>query len=138
MRVMPTNVLNHNRAPVRAPAATVAATVAMLLATSLHAQQAAAAEAQAEEELAMVVVTGSRIVRRDFESATPVVTVGKELLEQTPDFALETKLRNLPQFAASGTSQFNANPGTGSIGASTLNLRAIGDNRNLEIGRAHV
>jgi len=131
MRVMPTNVLNHNRAPVRAPAATVAATVAMLLATSLHAQQAAAAEAQAEEELAMVVVTGSRIVRRDFESATPVVTVGKELLEQTPDFALETKLRNLPQFAASGTSQFNANPGTGSIGASTLNLRAIGDNRNL-------
>ncbi len=78
-----------------------------------------------------MVVTGSRIVRRDYQSHTPVVTVGAELLEQTADFAIETKLRALPQFAASGASQFNANAATGGTGAATLNLRGIGDNRNL-------
>jgi outer membrane receptor protein involved in Fe transport len=135
MPAIQTNVLNRNHAMDRGQS-TVAATVAMLLAASLCATQAAAAEAQSGEateevELSAVVVTGSRIVRRDYESPTPVVTIGAELLEQTPDFAIETKLRALPQFAASGASQFNANPGTGGTGAATLNLRGIGDNRNL-------
>jgi len=76
-----------------------------------------------------IVVTGSRIVRRDFSSSTPIVTVGQELLTQTADFAIESSLQQLPQFAASTTSQFNA--GLVSVGASTLNLRNMGDNRNL-------
>lgn len=109
--------------------ASVAAAVAMLLAASMPAKQAFAADPEAADELEAVVVTGSRIARRDFVSATPVVTVGEELLKQNQDFAVETMLRQLPQFAASGTSQFSA--GLGSTGASTLNLRAIGDNRNL-------
>ena len=126
MAAIESKVLNKLQAPDGAQFTTAAA-VAALLATSFHAQPAAAAD----EEVSTVVVTGSRIARRDYESPTPVVTVDKDLLEQTPDFAVETKLRNLPQFAASGASQFNANPGTGGTGAATLNLRAIGDNRNL-------
>jgi len=131
MRTISIKSPSRLQAPNGAQLTTVAATVAMLLATSLSTPKAQAAESTESEELATVVVTGSRIVRRDFESSTPVVTVGKELLEQTPDFAIETKLRALPQFAASGASQFNANPATGGTGAATLNLRAIGDNRNL-------
>jgi len=87
------------------------------------------ATAKPEERSDDIVVTGSRIQRRDYSSSTPVVTVGQDLLKQTADFAIETKLQQLPQFAASTTSQFNALfTGTG---ASTLNLRNLGDNRNL-------
>jgi iron complex outermembrane receptor protein len=133
MRAIEINVVSKVHASERVQFKTVAATVALLLAANISSQRAGAAEAEAaaEDELTSVVVTGSRIVRRDYESPTPVVTVGAELLEQTADFAIETKLRALPQFSASGASQFNANPATGGTGAATLNLRGIGDNRNL-------
>ncbi len=76
-----------------------------------------------------VVVTGSRIARRDYAANTPIVTLPEETLENTSSFALETKLNQLPQFASSGNSQFTA--GYLNTGASTLNLRNLGDNRNL-------
>jgi outer membrane receptor protein involved in Fe transport len=76
-----------------------------------------------------IVVTGSRIARQDLISNTPVVTIGQETLAQKPDFAIETTLQKMPQFGASLSSSFNTaytNPG-----AATLNLRNLGDNRNL-------
>jgi len=76
-----------------------------------------------------IIVTGSRIVRRDLVSNTPIVTVQREQLDNTGNFTLESKLQQLPQFAGSSNSQFNAS-GT-STGAATLNLRNLGDNRNL-------
>ncbi len=87
-----------------------------------------------ENTLAEVTVTGSRIVRRDFVSPSPVVTVGGEMLEQSSTQAVETMLNQLPQFVPSQTmfsagdvqpSAFN-NPGI-----VTLNLRGLGANRNL-------
>ncbi len=47
--------------------------------------------AQGDEQLEEVVVTGSRIVRRDFESNSPILTVGEELLEQTFTSSLDRK-----------------------------------------------
>ncbi len=45
----------------------------------------------AETELAEITVTGSRIVRRDFESSSPIVTVGTEMLRAaTAAQAVET------------------------------------------------
>ncbi len=112
----------------------VGAAVAAILGTvAVHAPVANSAEEQATE-LAEVTVTGSRIVRRDFESASPIVTVGTEMLESTGTQALETTLNQLPQFVPSQTmfssgdvqpSAFN-NPGI-----VTLNLRGLGANRNL-------
>lgn len=85
------------------------------------------------EELAEVTVTGSRIVRRDLEAASPVVTVSTEQFERSSTTSFETTLNQLPQFAPAG-SQFvsGAQSGpTSTPGAATLNLRGIGPNRNL-------
>lgn len=82
-----------------------------------------------ELELAEVTVTGSRIARRDLSSNTPIVTVQEDILETTSSFALEQKLLQLPQFAAAANSQFST--GYFNSGAATLNLRNLGDNRNL-------
>ena len=80
-------------------------------------------------ELAEIVVTGSRIARRDFEANSPITTVQEELLEQTSSFALESKLLQLPQFSGAPNSQYAT--GYFNSGAATLNLRNLGDNRNL-------
>ncbi|MEH3105774.1 MAG: TonB-dependent receptor [Sphingomonas fennica] len=76
-----------------------------------------------------IIVTGSRIARRDYISNTPIATVRDEVLQNTGSFALETKLLQLPQFAGAGNSQFST--GYFNSGAATLNLRNLGDNRNL-------
>ncbi len=76
-----------------------------------------------------MVITGSRIVRPDYESNTPITTMPKDVLENTGSFALESKLLQLPQFAGAGNSQYST--GYFNSGAATLNLRNLGDNRNL-------
>lgn len=113
----------------------VATAVAAILGTAaVHPSSAVAAEQQTLDTLAEVTVTGSRIVRRDFVSPSPVVTVGSETLEQSSTQAVESMLNQLPQFVPSQTmfsagdvqpSAFN-NPGI-----VTLNLRGLGANRNL-------
>lgn len=111
----------------------VAAAVATILGGVLVDAPAWAAE-NAAEGLDEITVTGSRIVRRDFDSPSPIVTVGSEMFEQTGSVAVEKALNQLPQFVPSQTmfssgdvqpSPFN-NPGI-----VTLNLRGLGANRNL-------
>jgi iron complex outermembrane receptor protein len=96
-----------------------------------QAQTPGASEAASGEssELAEIVVTGSRIARRDFEANSPITTVQEDLLEQTSSFALESKLLQLPQFSGAPNSQYAT--GYFNSGAATLNLRNLGDNRNL-------
>jgi outer membrane receptor protein involved in Fe transport len=94
----------------------------------------AALPALGAEELEEVTVTGSRIVRRDYEAASPIVTVNEELFDQISTVGVEAALNQLPQFVPAQTmfssgdvqpSAFN-NPGI-----VTLNLRGLGANRNL-------
>ena len=83
-----------------------------------------------------VVVTGSRIARRDYVAQTPIVTVSSDTMKSTSAIAIEQSLSKLPQFVP-GADQF----GGGAVnvqatalstpGASTLNLRGLGQNRNL-------
>jgi len=92
------------------------------------AQDDPAAEPQA------IVITGSRIVRPDFESNSPVVSVNKDLLQQTSTAALETSLNKLPQFTPAQTPSLGADiqpTATNTPGAATISLRGIGSNRNL-------
>jgi iron complex outermembrane receptor protein len=81
-----------------------------------------------------VLVTGSRIVRRDFNAPSPILTVGTEVLEQSSSVALETILNQYPQFNP-GTTQFTTGElqPTASVtpGAATLNMRGLGANRSL-------
>src|SRR5690349_9587523 len=94
----------------------------------------AAAQAQAQDTaLEEITVTGSRIVRRDLEAASPIVTIDTERLENTSTLAIESVLNQLPQFVPDST-QFDqgiqAGP-TASLGIGSLSLRGIGANRTL-------
>jgi outer membrane receptor protein involved in Fe transport len=85
-----------------------------------------AASAQ-DTEIEQVVVTGTRITLPGIESASPITSVSSQdiTLLQTP--SVEKVIRILP--AASPGDNGNVNNGT--AGASTINLRGLGSNRNL-------
>ncbi|MET0282614.1 MAG: TonB-dependent receptor [Steroidobacteraceae bacterium] len=107
--------------------------MASALATAHPARaQQAPAEEQALEE---VVVTGSRIVRRDYSSDSPILTLGTEALQATSEVGVEQTLNKLPQFVP-GQNQFSdsgsitVTPRT-SPGIATANLRGLGANRTL-------
>src|SRR5690606_24938094 len=78
--------------------ATLASAVAVALgvAESTYAQQS---------EVEEVVVTGSRIARRDFEASSPITTVEAERFEESSTIAIESVVNQLPQFVPAA-SQF--------------------------------
>ncbi len=118
----------------------VRAFVAAMLAasaTQVFAQDAtpSGSSASAEAELTQVVVTGSRIVRRDYEATSPIVTVDASDFERSSTVGVESSLNLLPQFQP-GATQFDAarniqSSAFAGIGAATVNLRGLGTNRTL-------
>ena len=98
---------------------------------SASAQQQSPSQQQAVEE---ITVTGSRIVRRDLESSSPIITVGTEQLENTSQVGIEATLNTMPQFVA-GDTQYDTSTTEPSAfvtpGIASLNLRGLGVNRNL-------
>jgi iron complex outermembrane receptor protein len=104
----------------------LASAVSALL--SAHAMRAEAQDIEDE-----ILVTGSRIVRRDLDAASPIVTLDTQRLENSSTISIESVLNQMPQFVPEGT-QFDS--GTGASGAATpgiasVNLRGIGANRTL-------
>src|SRR5262245_17161469 len=65
------------------------------LAAPIASAQEAAPEGKALEE---IVVTGSRILRRDYESNSPIVTVNSEDFETQTGLNVESYLNKLPQY----------------------------------------
>ena len=101
------------------------------------AQDASEDDTAAAEEISgePIIVTGSRIARRDYDSESPLVTVGQETLENTASISLDQSLAKLPQFVAgqnqtTSAADFQPNP-TNSPGIATVNLRGLGANRTL-------
>jgi len=83
---------------------------------------------------ANIVVTGTRILRPDFNSNSPAVSVDEALLDNTATAALEQNLNRLPQFvpAQTPTAGGDIQPtATNTPGAATISLRGVGANRNL-------
>jgi iron complex outermembrane receptor protein len=84
-----------------------------------------------------IVVTGSRISRRDYQANSPIVTVDDSLLEQASTASVEANLNKLPQFTpANGrtptTSGGDIQPTSrNSPGSANVSLRGIGANRTL-------
>jgi iron complex outermembrane receptor protein len=123
---------------VPAPGLARATTSTLLVRAAVAAALAsAAAPAYTQEEpadgLEEVTVTGSRIVRRDYSAASPIVTVSTDTLESSATTAIESVLQQMPQFVPGGN-QFvsGAQAGAGQTpGAATVNLRGLGANRNL-------
>jgi len=95
-------------------------------------------QAATEDGENKIVVTGSRIARRDFSATSPIVTVDSDLLDKSSAINLEANLNKLPQLAPALT-QFGPPEGRGDInstatntpGATTVSLRQLGANRNL-------
>ena len=89
---------------------------------------AADAPQSATDEISEIVVTGSRIPRRDYEANTPIVTVGSQAIQQTGAVSMEMALQQLPQFMP----DMNANtPLLSNGGRAQVNLRGLGANRTL-------
>lgn len=103
------------------------------------------------ETLEEVLVTGSRIVRKDLESTSPLVSIDVDVFENSANFAVESTLNELPQFVPSLTgfsdinrqnqlgaaaNQFNQGAqiqfsAGNTVGATNISLRGLGANRNL-------
>lgn len=79
-------------------------------------------------EVEEVVVTGSRIARRDYTSDTPITTVSEEAIASAGSATLETSLNQLPQVAASAGSQASL---ISRAGQASINLRGLGQQRTL-------
>lgn len=88
-------------------------------------------------EQSTIVVTGSRIARRDYSANSPLVTITQDNFENRADIGVEETLNELPQFTVAGTSALTSSAGTAftganeAPGAATLNLRGLGSNRTL-------
>lgn len=80
--------------------------------------------AQVEE----IVVTGSRISRRDYTSNTPITTVSEQVIASAGAPTLEASLNQLPQVAASAGAQASL---ISRAGQASINLRGLGQQRTL-------
>ena len=100
-----------------------------LLSVSTRAQESTATEeedAQASTEAVdEIVITGSRIARRDYDSPSPIMTIEEEQIQASGQIALNDALGELPQFRATNEG------GQGSGGRALVNLRGLGPSRNL-------
>lgn len=92
------------------------------VAISLLAPAFASSTASAEQVIEEIVVTGTRIARRDFESASPIVSVDAEKFKDSGSPTVETVLNTMPQFVPGTTSSSN-NPGND--GRANLSLRGL-------------
>jgi outer membrane receptor protein involved in Fe transport len=78
-------------------------------------------------ELEEVIVTGTRIARRDFTAPSPVSTLDREALRSSVQPTLEEALNRMPQI----TPDFGRNSNNPGDGTSRINLRGLGANRTL-------
>jgi iron complex outermembrane receptor protein len=93
-----------------------------------------------EDSLEEVVITGSRIVRRDYNSNSPIVTVDSDQFEQQSGMNFESYLNQLPSFNPAAAPTVANGEGSNSdvqisavrsVGIATVSLRGFGPNRNL-------
>lgn len=75
-----------------------------------------------------VVITGSRLIRQDFEAISPVTTVDSERLELTATTTVEGFLNQLPQVVPGNNYSSN---NAGGEDFSTVDLRGLGPQRTL-------
>jgi iron complex outermembrane recepter protein len=87
----------------------------------------AAAQANADDAVAEVIVTGTRIPQPNLESVSAVSVIGSEEVKQSGLTRVEDMINRLPQaFAAQGGTISN-----GSTGIATIDLRGLGPDRTL-------
>src|SRR5580704_3214358 len=92
-------------------------------------------------KLEEVTVTGSRIKRKDLTSASPLITIDSEQLEQRAGLNLESYLNQLPNYNPAQTpttENSDVQPSAvNTVGISTISLRGFGPNRSLVLIDGH-
>jgi len=81
----------------------------------------------ASEEIEEIIVSGSRLRRRDFSAPSPIATIDREALNFSGQGTLETALNQMPQVTPDLDRTAN-NPGNGTA---RINLRGLGSHRTL-------
>ena len=108
--------------------------------------QAYAADAAAADKLEEVQVTGSRIVRKDYVSNSPLVSVDTAALESKSGLNIESYLNQLPEFNPAGSPTVKGGTGgnsdvqisaVNSVGIASVSLRGFGPNRGLVLMDGH-
>ena len=97
---------------------TVAAAVSAVLMAGLASAQEAE-EIGARDAVEEVIVTGSRIKRRDFNSPSPITTIDREAIAASSEATLEGLLNDMPQVTPD-FGRISNNPGNGKA---QVNLR---------------
>lgn len=114
----------------RAVAAALGTSAAAVSIPRVLAQEAPQSEPTGVEQ---VVVTGSRIVRRDLETNSPLLSIDRELLENSAYISVEQALNELPQFMVGGVGM-SAGAVTSLQGANGLDGgRGTGDMFNMSL-----
>lgn len=95
-----------------------------------------AAGADAVNEPEAIIVTGSRIARRELDSSSPMAVVSSEEFQLSGAVNVEQMINTLPQVMP-GATAFSNNPGAG---VATLDLRGLGNQRTLVLvnGRRYI
>jgi iron complex outermembrane receptor protein len=85
---------------------------------------------ESKQEMAEVVVTGSRLVRSDLSAPSPTTVIGEDAVQLSGDTTVEQVLNELPQLSAGNNSSVNSAGGSGVL---TANLRGLGATRTLTL-----
>jgi outer membrane receptor protein involved in Fe transport len=95
----------------------------------LGAYTAAVAQSTADnDQIEEIVTTGSRIVRKDYDSVSPVFTINAKSISESGTPQIEQVLNELPQLVPTITTTSN-NPSLG--GQANIDLRGLGTTRTL-------
>tara|TARA_R100000900_G_scaffold127863_1_gene102908 strand:+ start:73534 stop:76401 length:2868 start_codon:yes stop_codon:yes gene_type:complete len=99
-----------------------------------------AQDSEADLLIEEVIVTGSRILRSNLQSPTPITTIDSDTIEFSGQINAADILRNLPSAGVPGISSANSNFFTSGGGVNTINLRNLGEDRTLVLvnGRRYI
>lgn len=92
------------------------------------AQQAAAPDGAGDDD---VIVTGSRIARRNLQSGQPTITIDSAYIDQRGFSNVADALNTLPSFGVPGSSRIGGQAGAFGSGQSFINFFGLGDQRTL-------
>jgi iron complex outermembrane recepter protein len=136
MKTKTTNHLGVSPNLVRVAVAAAIAGVPLWVPHAANAQEAPPQGEQLEE----VLVTGSRILRRDLITNSPLVSVDTEQFENRTGLNIESYLNQMPNYNPAAAPTVATGPGSNSdvqisavnsVGIASVSLRGFGPNRNL-------
>ena len=135
-----------NQSRLKGAAAPIALSIALLTQPAFAQDETpeSIADASADADAPVIIVTGSRIARPELAEPNPIVAITSEQIERSGDTSVvDTLMRNPALISSIGTSRgagSNSDLGLGETGVNLLDLRNLGVKRTLVLvnGKRHV